>query len=83
MDQAIENRIKTILIREFQLDEEDITDELSPESVALWDSLNHLSMITALEKTFQLKLSMKEIRSMVTFRKIQEVVKDHLTGKDQ
>ena len=62
----------------FEMEEEEITDESSPETVVLWDSLRHLKMVMEIESVFHIKLTMKEIRSMATFARIREVVGSHM-----
>lgn len=78
----LERKVKVVFGTLFDMEQEEISDDSSPESVALWDSLNHLRMITELEKVFQVRFSMKEIRSMVTFRKIKDVLDFHLDGRN-
>jgi acyl carrier protein len=70
----VEARLRKVFATVFEVEEEEITDESSPETVVLWDSLRHLSMITEIEAAFHMRLTMKEIRSMVTFARIKEVV---------
>jgi len=77
-----ENRIRQVFSELFCIDREEIHDDSSPETVALWDSLNHLRIITEIEKEFQVRFTMKEIRSMVTFGKIKDVLNSHLDGRN-
>jgi len=74
----MDNQLKTILGTVFDLHAEEIEDETSPENVGLWDSLNHLRLVTEIEKVFRIRLSMKEVRSMVSYAKIREIVVQHL-----
>ena len=59
---------------------EEITSDSSPENVALWDSLHHLKMVAAIETVFQVKFTMKEIRSMTTVARVSDVLEHHLDG---
>ena len=70
--------MKSILGTVFDLSVDEIHDETSPENVGLWDSLNHLRLITEIEKVFRIRLSMKEVRAMVTYAKIREIVAQHM-----
>lgn len=47
------------------LDAADVRDDLTPEQVPLWDSLNHLRLVTALEEALEIRLSMADIESMM------------------
>ena len=77
----MDNQLKSILGTVFDLSVDEIHDQTSPENVGLWDSLNHLRLITEIEKVFRIRLSMKEVRAMVTYAKIREITGDHLKGE--
>lgn len=74
----MEERIRNIIIELFELKESEMSEDLKATDVSLWDSLNHLSLVTNLEDTFGIKLTMKEIQSMDSYSKIIETVKRHL-----
>lgn len=76
----MDKRLKEVLGQVFDIPEEEIDDQTSPENVALWDSLNHLRMVSEIEKTFRIRLTVKEIRSMKTYARIREIVSGHLQG---
>lgn len=48
----------------FDLEPGQVTDELTPDDVELWDSLNHLRLVTAVEQEFGVKLTTREIESI-------------------
>ena len=41
-----------------------VSPETSRDSAEQWDSLNHLRLITALEETYSIRLSMDEIENL-------------------
>ena len=47
-------------------DREDITvtDSTTADDIEEWDSLEHISLISAVEKTFKMRFSMKEVSGM-------------------
>ena len=59
------------------LDMTQVTDDLSPESAARWDSLNHLRLITAVEHAFEIRLSMHEIMSISNVARLRELIATH------
>jgi acyl carrier protein len=77
----MDNQLKSILGTVFDLSAEEIHDGTSPENVGLWNSLNHLRLITEIEKALQIRVTQKEIREMITYGKIREVVGRHLSFK--
>jgi acyl carrier protein len=72
--------LKKVLGSVFEISEEEIDDGTGPENVGMWDSLNHLRMVTEIEKAFLIRLRQKEIREMMTFAKIRETVDRHLSA---
>jgi acyl carrier protein len=78
VEDGVEDRVRWIMGDVFEMDGEEFTDNSSPETIVLWDSLNHLKLVTEIEKIFEVRLTMAEIRSMTTFRRIKEVLKLHL-----
>jgi len=77
----MDNRLKSILGTVFDLPADEINNETSPENVGLWDSLNHRRMVTEIEKVIGIRFAQKEIREMLTYAKIREVVGRHLSLK--
>ena len=78
----MEDSLKRVLGKVFEMDENEITSDLTPEKVVLWDSLHHLKMVTEIESVFEIRMTMKEIRGMTTFGKIKEVVESHLEKRN-
>ena len=74
----METKLRKVFAKVFEMEEEEVTEESSPGTIALWDSLRHLKMIMEIESAFHMKLTMKEIRSMGTFARIREVVAGHV-----
>jgi acyl carrier protein len=74
----MEKKIKNIMSEIFEIKEDEVIDDLKPDDVSLWDSLNHLKMITALEEVFDVKLTMNEINSMDSYAKIKTIIKKHI-----
>ena len=77
---SVEERLKRVLGEVFEMEEGEIDSDSSQENVVFWDSLHHLKMITELEAVFEVRFSMREIRSMTTFPKIKEILSFHLDG---
>jgi acyl carrier protein len=68
-------RLVEIVAELFELDPAAVDDALTPEDVELWDSMNHLRLVSAVEEEFGIKLSMQEIesiRSLATLRALVE-----------
>lgn len=58
----------------FDLDPGIVKDELTPEDVELWDSLNHLRLVTAVEQEFGVRFSTAEIESITSFGALRALI---------
>jgi acyl carrier protein len=66
----MEKRIKEIMSVVFETDLSMITDDASPETLDIWDSLKHMNLITALEEEFHVTFSDNEILEMLSYKLI-------------
>lgn len=55
----------------------EITPALSRHEDDRWDSLSHLRLITALEESFSIRLTMEEIEAIATLEDLIRVVSQH------
>ena len=74
----MEDRIRSVMAAVFEISVDDITDELSSDNFELWDSLNHLKLIVALEEEFDIIFDDDDIIIMLTFGLIVIIVKGKL-----
>jgi citrate synthase len=68
------DEIIKIMSKTLGLMENEIDDELSPETLVEWDSFNHVSLVLALEKAFNIKFSPDEIGELLCLKSIMETV---------
>jgi len=73
-DATMNNKLREIVSELFEVDPSEVKDELTPEDVELWDSLNHLRLVSAVEEEFQVKLSMKEIESIRSLAALRRLI---------
>jgi acyl carrier protein len=55
----------------------EITDELSPETCAYWDSLNHLRLVTEIESNFGVQFTMAEVQAALSIGKFRQLIAAH------
>ncbi len=70
-------RLALLLSELFLLPVEQVTDDLSKDTVEMWDSLNHLELVLALETEFDVTLSTDEILEMVNYPIIKAILREH------
>jgi acyl carrier protein len=74
----VDDRVRVVLADVFELDPDDIGPETSPDTVEDWDSLQHLTLVLALEEEFGIYFGEEETLDLVTFPLIVEIVRDRL-----
>ena len=67
----MDDRLVEILNDVYDLEPEEISDAMTPDDVSLWDSLNHLKLITAVEQTFDIQFSMDTVQGIDSIGKLQ------------
>ena len=65
------NRLNEIFIDVLDLDEVELTDETSANDIEEWDSLSHIQLIVAIEKSFGINFTSLEI---MKWRNVGEMV---------
>jgi len=70
----IEDRVKNVLSIVLNVDEYNIIDSSSPETITEWDSLNHYNIVTSLEEEFEIQFSDDQILEMQSYKLICTVI---------
>ncbi|MCG8695102.1 MAG: acyl carrier protein [Minwuiales bacterium] len=73
----MDDKLNEILIDLFELEPGQIADTLTAEEVELWDSLNHLKLVTAVEEAFGVQLSMEEIEAIDSVGRLRATLAQH------
>ena len=76
----VDSKVVEIAAETFEIDETEVSDQLTPDLVDLWDSLAQLRLVTALEQEFDIKFSMEEIESIETIGHLKELVRGHVSA---
>jgi acyl carrier protein len=67
-------KLVEIVAELFDLEAAAVDAALTPEDVELWDSMNHLRLVSAVEEEFGIKLSMQEIESIRSLGILQALI---------
>ncbi|MEK7644186.1 MAG: acyl carrier protein [Patescibacteria group bacterium] len=71
------SKLKTILSKILNLDENSINDATSPDNVESWDSFNGLMIVSELESAFGVKFTMDEVVSVKSVGEIKAALARH------
>lgn len=61
----MKEKVKKIMADVFMVPVESIPDDASPDSVAAWDSVNHMNLVVALEEAFDVQFDEVQIIEML------------------
>ncbi len=60
-----------------QIPESRVADDLSPDQVDTWDSLNHLNLIGALEEEFGVQFSAERLDDTQSVSRLKALLAEH------
>lgn len=69
------DRLTELFADELSVEVAELNDDSSPDSVESWDSLAAMRLVAAIETTFSVRLSTKEIMKMRSIGLAREVLK--------
>ncbi len=72
------DRLNEIVADIFEIDLQDLKDDLTSDDIELWDSLNHLRLITAVEEGLGVRFSMGEIESIDSIGALRRLVAERV-----
>jgi len=70
----LEERVREVMAAILGLEEDEIEDDTSPNTVESWDSLKHMNLILALEEEFDVEFSDDQVVELTSYREIRETL---------
>ena len=70
--------LRKITSKVLGIEEEKINDELSREKEELWDSFNHLLLVSEIEKEMGIKFTMPEVEEIKTFKDLNKLIEEKI-----
>lgn len=70
----VSEELKKVILSTLKLDEWEINDETTAPQVPGWDSLNHINVIVAVEKHFNLRFRSIEVLKLKTVGDLQKLI---------
>ncbi|MGE5313293.1 MAG: acyl carrier protein [Acidobacteriota bacterium] len=71
---AIAERIRRLMADIFQIDLAAFGADITPQTVAVWDSLAHIRLMLALEREFKIEIPDERIVTLASFSEIVRTV---------
>jgi acyl carrier protein len=73
----MENKLKTIISEVLNIDVNSIDNNTSSQTVATWDSLNHMNIILATEEQFGIIFDDEEMLKLTSFVSLLAALKNY------
>lgn len=77
---SVEDRLYQTIAEVLGVAPDALSGESSPETIASWDSLNHLNLVMALESEFEIALPVEDALAMRNVALIQTILRKHGTA---
>ncbi len=75
------NRYDKIISEVFELDENAINEDMTRETTDKWDSLLHLTLVTAIEDEFDFMMDTEDILNFNSYRVGLEIISKYVSDK--
>ena len=75
-------RVRTTVASVLRLPVAALDERSSPDTIASWDSLNHLQLVLALEEEFGCRFAVDDIEAMQSVGGIVAIVTQYQRGRD-
>jgi len=72
-----EQRLKKVISKCLKIDESEINDNTSVDTVPLWDSLKHLELVLTLEGEFNVSFTSDQTIEILNYPLIKIVLSEH------
>jgi acyl carrier protein len=74
----LDSRIREVMADILEISPDAIRDGFGRDDAPAWDSMNHLRMVSALEETFGVQFTMREVGEMARFDTIRRLIAERL-----
>ena len=74
----ISDKLKQVILKELNLNDFDMMDETTANQVPGWDSFNHINVILAVEKEYNVKFKGLEILKVKNIGELQKLIDSKL-----
>lgn len=72
--ETVRNRLEKVFRDVFDDDSIELSDSTTADDIDAWDSLEHISLISAVEKAFKMRFTMKEVSGMKNVGEMIDIV---------
>ena len=81
MKNNIKERIANVMSAVFEISQDQVEDDTSPESIKSWDSLKHMNLVIALEEEFGIEFNNEEILKIPNYKSLVSMLSGKISIK--
>jgi acyl carrier protein len=70
-------KYKEVFVETFSVGVSDLSQDFAYQSIDAWDSIGHMSLITALENAFDILIEMDDVIDFASFEKGKEILRKY------
>lgn len=76
--ETIDHRIIKVMADVFNIPAENINIDSSQDNIEEWDSVNHLSLVVALEEEFGISIPLDDVGIMTNFQLVKTIIEEQI-----
>ena len=80
-EDVVQEKLVKVFAVVLKIPAESVTEDLSPDSCATWDSLHHVHLVSAIDEVFGITLTFEQQMEIMTFDLARDVVREAVAGK--
>lgn len=74
---AENEKLKNVLSEILKIDSNQIRNDITPDDIENWNSINHLKLVVRFEEIFNIEIDSEDIAEMDSFGAIKEILKKY------
>lgn len=78
---TLDDDVRRIFAATLKVPPASVAAESSPDTVAAWDSMGHMRLVTAIESEFAVRLSMEQVVAIDSFAALCRIVAEARNGQ--
>ena len=75
--------VEDVVAKVFQLEPDNVTNDMSRDEIEGWDSMGHLSLVVALEEEFKIQISIADAMEMGSVMQIKDMLRKYGVDREQ
>jgi acyl carrier protein len=79
MSATLEDRVRSTIATVLNVAEDALREDAGPDTLAQWDSMNHLNVVLALESEFAVAFTDDDVTDMLSVGLICRIVNERVT----